>query len=383
MDETPGTPLDRKEKLLKKIWGSLPAIAFLLLLVLIIALGVRVKNEGARLKAEKMEGLRKSRPPVNVVVLDVSASMVRDRLNLPAIVEPWTRLDVRAEVSAMVVAVPVREGQFVTEGQIIAVLDPSDYDNSLDSLRASLDLARKSLKRTQRLFDKDLVPKISLDEITAEVQGLQAATRNAALKVQRTEIMAPIAGYINRLDAKEGLLLSVNDPVAEILDIERVKFSVGIPESDVDAVRKLSAFDLTIDALGGRKIRARKRFLAKIPGNRAHLYRLELQAKNPGLSILPGMFVRINIVKREVADAVSIPLYSVISRAEQRFIFVEKDGTAHLRMVQTGILEGWLVQVTKGLSPGERVIVVGQRSVDEGQNVNVIRTITDPEELFK
>jgi HlyD family secretion protein len=95
------------------------------------------------------------------------------------------------------------------------------------------------------------------------------------------------------------------------------------------------------------------------------------------------MFARVNIVKREVKNGFSVPLYAVISRGEEQFIFVEKDGTAHVRMVETGILDGWRIQITRGLSEKDRVIVVGHRGLDEGQAVNVVRTVSDPQELFR
>ena len=95
------------------------------------------------------------------------------------------------------------------------------------------------------------------------------------------------------------------------------------------------------------------------------------------------MFARVNIVKREVRDSFSVPLYSVISRSDEQYIYVEKDGIAHVRMVKTGILEGWKIEIEKGLSKGDRVIVVGHRNVDEGQEVNVVRTVSDSEDLFK
>ncbi len=158
--------------------------------------------------------------------------------------------------------------------------------------------------------------------------------------------------------------------------------SAGIPESDVDDVRRLEHFDIHISALG-KTVQGKRYFLSKSPESFAHLYKLEIEVDNPRGEILPGMFARAAIVKQEVKNGFAVPLYAVISRGGEQFIFIEKDGTAHARLVETGILDGWRIQITKGLAEKEHVIVVGHRSVDEGQNVNVIRTVSDPEELFK
>ena len=177
--------------------------------------------------------------------------------------------------------------------------------------------------------------------------------------------------------------MNVHDPVGVILDISRVKVNVGIPEADVNEIKKLSYFDISSEALGGMTLKGRKHLLSKSPETFAHLYQLEIEVDNSNGNILPGMFARVNIVKREVRDSFSVPLYSVISRSEEQYIYIEKDGIAHVRMVETGILEGWKIEIKKGLSKGDRVIVVGHRNVDEGQEVNVVRAVSDPEDLFK
>ena len=73
-----------------------------------------------------------------------------------------------------------------------------------------------------------------------------------------------------------------------------------------------------------------------------------------------------------------MPLYSVISRGNEQFVFVAEGETVRRRPVRLGVIEGWLVQVVQGLAPGDRVLIEGHREVEEGQHIRVIRTITDP-----
>lgn len=355
----------------------------IVLIVIIAALFSRIKGESDRIKAEKLASLHKNRPPVNVVVLGVKPLPIRDRLDLPAQVDPWVELNVLAEVPGKVVRLAVSEGDHVKKGAPLAFLDKRDYENELASVRAEYKLALVNLERAKKLFREKLITTAQVDSDTARVETLAATVRNAELRLERCTIRSPITGIVNSLDAKRGLYLKVQDIVAVILDISRVKVNVGIPESDVDEVRRLNNFDVVIDALGSRTVKGRKTFLSKSPGSFAHLYNLEIEVSNPDREILPGMFATVNIVKREVKDSISVPLYSVISRADEQFVFVEKDGRAYVRMVETGILEGWRIEITKGLAGGDRVIVVGQRSVAEGQQVNVVRTVDEPEDLFK
>ena len=172
--------------------------------------------------------------------------------------------------------------------------------------------------------------------------------------------------------------LSVGDPVGQMLQIDRLKAVVGIPESDVVAVRKISEVNITIQALDDRKVTAKKYFLAPAPETVARVYRLELEIDNQDRSILPGMFLRAHVVKNIINDAVSVPLYSVISRNDEQFVFVALDGVVQKRPVKLGVIEKWQVQITEGLTPGEKVVVEGHRDVEDGQEIEVIQTITDP-----
>lgn len=371
-----------KEKLLKRLWGMLPSLFVVLLIVVIAVMSSRIKTEGERIKAENLASMRRVRPPVNVVTLDVSPVLVQDRLDLPAQVEAWVELNVTAEVPGKVMRVPIAEGAHVRKGDVIAEIDTRDYENELASIRADYELALKNLARTKSLYDEDLVTKAQLDSDTARANSLQASLENAKLRLERCRITAPVSGILNRLDAKEGLYLNMQDRVAVILNISTVKVSAGIPESDVDAVRRLEYFDVTVNALE-KTVRGRRHFLSKSPESFAHLYKLEIAVDNPDGEILPGMFTRVNIVKQEFKNSFAVPLYAVISRGGEQFVFVEKGGTAHVRMVETGILDGWRIQITRGLAEDDRVIVVGHRNVDEGQSVNVVRTVSNPEELFQ
>jgi membrane fusion protein (multidrug efflux system) len=95
------------------------------------------------------------------------------------------------------------------------------------------------------------------------------------------------------------------------------------------------------------------------------------------------MFARVEIIKQEFPEALAIPLYAVISRNNKHFVFLEEENAARLQEVKLGVLDGWKIQITGGLAPGQRVIVVGQRSVDAEQKLNVVKKVTNPAEIAR
>ena len=376
-------PKKIRNKSLKWIWKVIPTLFLALFIVVIGWLFLKIIDESSRLEAEKMAERRQEPPPVNIVIQKVVPEIIHDRVNLPGIVEPWVRLQLLSEIRGRVVEVMVREGDNVEQGDVLVRLDSRDYQIGLDSAHAEYELAMADLNRARILFKRELITPAEIDIVGTKVMTLKAAVENAALQLERCTIIAPISGVINKLDAKVGLLLTVSDPVGELLQIDRVKVAIGIPESDVSAVRKLSHVNLTIEALGGKKFSGEKYFLSSSPDTLAHLYRMELALDNRIGEVLPGMFTRAEIVKSKLTKSIVIPLYSVITRRDERFVYVEAEGKAKIKSVELGILDGWRVQVIKGLKPGDRVIVVGHRDVDDGQKIKVLSAITNSRELTR
>ena len=372
-----------KKKWLKRIWGVLPALSLVFLLLIVVVLSVWIKAESKALKAEKLANLKKDHPAVNVVVLDLVPTPIQDRISLPGVVEPWVKLQILAEVHGKITKKALEDGSAVKKGDIIAMVDFRDYENSLKSAKASYKVALADFESIEKLYKEQLSTRSEFDNALAQVENYKAVMDNAALNLNRCKIRAPLSGVVNRIFIEEGQYLNIADPVAEILQTDRVKVKVGIPESDVDAVRSLTDFDVTIDALDGKILKGKKHFLSSTADSMARLYNLDLVLENKNKQILPDMFARVEIVKKEVPEGISVPLYAVISRDKGHMVYVINDDRAHSRKVELGLLEGWRVEIKKGLKAGEKVIVVGHRSVNDGEKVNVVRSVKDPKEILK
>jgi RND family efflux transporter MFP subunit len=178
-----------------------------------------------------------------------------------------------------------------------------------------------------------------------------------------------------------GQFLNAADPVARVLQLDKVKVEVGIPESDVDTVGRVSDFTVTIDALDGRTYAGTRHYLSRTADTMARTYRLEIAVDNGRGDIRPDMFCRVGIVKRAVRDGLAVPLYALVQKGDGRAVYRVIDGKARLTPVRLGFQDGWRVQVVDGVAAGDHVVVVGQRDINDGQAVNVVRTVDALEEL--
>jgi RND family efflux transporter MFP subunit len=374
---------DTKTKFLRFLWGVFPWLLVGLIMAFIVIMGGRIIEEQGRLAEAKKAAMKKEVPAVRVITLTLKSERLEDKISLPAEVEPFEDLWVKAEVRGQVVGIPVKEGQRVKDGQILVKLDDRDYRSRLARIEANYRLAKQDYERMAALVKKNIAAESKLEEIEARLEDLSAQRSEAQLALDRAAITAPISGRLNEIKAKQGDLLDVNQQVAKILQFQKVKVRVGVPESDVAAVFDLNEADIIIEALGNRRVKGKKVFLSRQPRTLARLYDLELVVPNPDGHILPGMFGQVELVKQVFDQALAIPLYAVITHGDDRYVYIEKDGQAEKRLIKLGVLAGWQVHVKAGLSAGEKVIVVGHRFLDDGQAVKVIKNVSHPSEILK
>lgn len=368
---------------LHRLWAALPFMTLILLLGIIFVLQSWINSEGNIIKEQKAKELAEEKPPVNVVALELTPRPIREQINLPGVVRPWVELSVVAEVRGKIVTKKIVEGQKVRIGDIIAVIDKRSYQNAFNSAKAAFHAAKAGYERTLALNRDRLATQSQLDDTLANMENAKANMDTAALNLERCTISSPMDGIVDKVHIEKGQFMNDADPVAHILKIDRVKVDVGIPESDVDAVRNIKYFTVTIDALKNKVFFGRRYYLSKSAQTLARSYLLEVVIDNPHGEILPDMFTRVTIVKREVEDGLAIPLFSLTNINGSKAVFVADQGVARLIPVKTGIQEGWKVQAAEGLKPGAKVIVVGHKDVKNGAPIQVLRTISDPKELMQ
>lgn len=372
----------KNHKFFKFIWGFIPYIILISVVVFIIFMIALIDEKKTNIAEAKKAALITEIPAVKVITLELQPKMMKDEISLPGEATPFEDLWIKAEVSGQIQRILVDEGSNVKEGDVIVELDTRDYESRLAQVEANYNRARLEYDRMAELVKKEIAAKTKYDEAEAQLKDLSARRDEAKLALTRTRVVAPISGRINKIKTKKGELLKIGDQVAQILQYDNVKITVGVPESDVAAVFDLQEAEIVIEALDDRRVIGKKIFLARQPRSLARLYDLELAVSNPDGRILPGMFAQVALVKSVHDDALSVPLYAVISEGNDSHVYIEHNEKAVKRTVTLGTFSGWQVQVTSGLNPGDRVIVVGHRFLENNQPVKVLKSVTDPEEIM-
>jgi membrane fusion protein (multidrug efflux system) len=378
-------PVQKKKffrTLLRFTWHSIPFVTVVLVIALVILpLNKKISAKKEELAQQQTRQIKETKALTNVITMEILPDLIMEKIILPGVAKPWISLELVSEIRGKIVTKKISEGIRVKQEDILAVIDKRDYQNNYDSAQASYETAITTKNRFKALSKKQFITQSQLDDAGARVKTTKAAMDTAQLNLERCTIRSPMEGVVDRVYIENGNFLSAGDPVATILQIDRLKIQVGIPESDVDAVRRLKHFNMTIDALGGKTYTGDYHYLFKTADPMARLYNLEIKVDNSNHQILPDMFARVNIIKNLDHKGLAVPMYSLVTVNKEIGVFVEKQGVVQFRPVTTGFQDGWKTQISLGLTQGEKVVVVGHNLIEDGQRVNVIQTIHKMEEL--
>jgi membrane fusion protein (multidrug efflux system) len=335
-----------------------------------VASSIRASNAAAAMQAEPA---RERVPPVRVMPL--KSCTVEDRLVLTGGVLPWEDILVSAESGGKIDSIRVKEGDRVAAGQELVRVDTRLLNAHLDQARAQEKLASQELRRVQSLADKGVATTQASDKVAADSEMAAANLRVVEIQLEKSVVSAPIPGIVDRLFKDESEFVDTGMPLVRLVQMDKVKVSVGVPEREVVNFSQGAPAIVTLDAIEGREFNGTIHKIATTADPSTLTFVTEIAVDNPDGVIKPGMVARVRLVRRVCPDSVMVPIFSVMTVENQRFVMVEDSGVARVRPIEIGIIQDDVVQAASGLKPGDRLIVSGQRELVEGDPVQVTEVL--------
>ena len=187
-------------------------------------------------------------------------------------------------------------------------------------------------------------------------------------------ITAPIAGILSMRYLDLGGLASPPAPIFEIVDMDTVKATVSVIEADLSKLdpENQEAW-IEVDALA-QPVSGKISLISPVLDQASRSAKMEIAIDNAALSLKPGMFAKVKIPVEIHENAILLPRSAVIedSVRNTQIVFVVADGRSKRRQVEMGLAEGSRVEITNGLSEGEQVVIAGQHTLKDGEEVTVM-----------
>lgn len=310
-------------------------------------------------------------------VKTVQAKRIGDaaELNYPGRTKSSEEVNVAFRVSGPIQRVLVDEGQFVMKGQLIAELDPRDYQVQLSATQAEYEQIKADAERVMALYNENGTTASNYDRARYGLQQITEKLAHHKNQLADTHLYAPISGYIQNKMHKSGETVSAGMPVVSMFNAGDVEIEVFVPASDYarqnDLVSATCSFDVTPDKVYPLEI---VRVSKEANASQLYAARLRIKGDYDHKKITPGMSTMVYVSYREPneEDGVTVPVTAINHRGEASsvFVFDAKQGVVNERKVEVGRIDlDGNIQVLKGLKPQETVVCAGVRYLTDGQRV--------------
>jgi RND family efflux transporter MFP subunit len=352
------------------------SVAFFLLSGLMLTACDDAAGQGDRAKAPPPPP--EARPVRVMVVEPGNAEIVR---HFPARIGAAQTSEVSFQVSGKIEEFPVREGETVEEGALIAALDATDYQLALREAQVRADQLGKELNRKQALRKDGHVSQATLDDAQAAFELARVQVDRAQQNLDYTQIKAPYKALLAERLVDRFINVQPGNPVALLQDISTLNVEVSVPEVTMGRSHRedLVRITATLSAHPDQAFPLTIKEWATEPDPATRAYKVTFSMENPDdLGVLPGMSATVEVVLADrKSGAMVVPAGAVEAGPAGDFrvwVLNAADNTVHPVPVKVGSLANGRMEVLEGLQGGETIVSAGAGFLSEGQKVRPVDT---------
>jgi membrane fusion protein, multidrug efflux system len=303
----------------------------------------------------------KSKPaadaPVLVDVMIARPKKINNTIEATGTVVANEFVELHPEVNGRLTYLNVPEGKNIAAGTVIARIYNDDIRAQIAKSKVQLDLSQKTMDRYKQLLDVNGLNQSDYDAVVNQVNGYKADIEYNEALLNKTIVRAPFSGVVGLRQVSVGAYISSTDVIASIQQLDKIKIDFTIPEEYTGIIRIGSTVQVLLDAATQSHVKAS--IIATEPqvnqSSRNLKVRALLQEGKPN----PGTFVKVYVNAGSNARAIMIPTNAIIPNDKDNQVVLVKNGKAVFSTVLTGVREANNVEITRGISEGDTVVVTG------------------------
>ncbi len=332
------------------------------------------------------------RPAVPVDVAAVVSGDLKESIEVVGTLAPKFQAEVKTEYSGTVTEVLVTEWVRVSKGTVLLRFDAREAEAAAAAARATLlaaevgvNRARRELDRTMKLQEAGLATPQNLDDAKtaseaaeAQLAAARAQKQMAETKLEKTVIRSPLDGVVASRTVNPGDFIEnmgSPKPMFRIVDNRRLDLTVTVPSSRISSVRLGQPLSFATDAVPGRTFTGKVSFINPAADESSRTVKVVAVVDNPDETLKSGLFAKGEIVTGERRNVLRVPRSAFVTwdlAARSAVVFVVDGERAVRRTVETGAGAGDDVEVTNGLSAGEKIVTRGGFNLSDGDRVAVV-----------
>ncbi|RQO40836.1 efflux transporter periplasmic adaptor subunit [Chryseobacterium sp. KBW03] len=325
-------------------------------------------------QTKEVKEVAKQVDKINVNIVTVTRENIDTDYSANGTFLPKQEMNQSSEIAGRIVNVLVKEGSRVSAGQVLATIKRDAIEVDVSQAQNNLQNAIIDNQRYENAYKTGGVTKQQVDNSRLQLKNMQAAVKAQGVRVNDTSIRAGISGTINKKMVEPGTVVSIGTSMFEIVNINSLKLSVLVDESQIGRIALGQEVPINVNVLPEDSFSGRITFIA--PKSDATLnFPVEIEVQNRG-NLKAGMYATATFKTNhgaETQNMLTVPAQAFVNGVSSGQLFIVNNGTAKLIKVQTGKVYGDKVQILSGLNGGEQVVTSGQINLDNGSKINIVK----------
>ncbi|MBP5374747.1 MAG: efflux RND transporter periplasmic adaptor subunit [Bacteroidaceae bacterium] len=281
-------------------------------------------------------------------------------------------------VAGQIERVLVKEGDYVHQGQVVAVMDARDYQVQLSATQAEYEQVKADAERVMALYAEGNTTASNNDKARYGLQQITQKLANHRNQLADTRLKSTISGYVQTKFHESGETVSAGMPVVSVFGNGETEVEIKISASDFAHIDKFTSFSCRFDVTGDETFPLTVTRVSQ-EANTSQLYAVRLKFAGPidHKKITPGMttMVYAEVSNTETEGIISVPSSAVLNENDktQVFVYDAKTGIVKARpVIVTGVHRDGTMLVDDGLKSGEAIVVAGVHHIKDGQKVRLL-----------
>lgn len=317
----------------------------------------------------KIEGSLKTIP---VYVKELSLRKMSGNFSVNGSFSAIHEITLLSEGQGKVLGLFFNNGDFVEEGQLLARLDDELVRSQLVLAQANFEKAKNDLRKFEDLLKADAVSSQQVEDSRLFLKKAETDVITLKKQLDYTAITAPIRGTIVKRYIEKGALLMPGSPVADIVDISRLKFIANVSESEAVRIKRFMKADLTSSMFPGILYQGSV-ISVGVKADESKRFPVEIEiANNQEHPLKAGMYGTASFAFGDEKEVLSVPRNAIVGSIKVPRVYVVEDGVALLKDIRIGKSNDSEIEVVEGLKSGDKVVIAGQINLDNNTQVNVV-----------
>lgn len=309
---------------------------------------------------------------IPVEMSTVSRGSISAYYSTTATLEAENEAMVVAKVRGIVRSIKVEEGDYVEAGQVMVQLEDEQLEIEAKRAKAIMDKLYNDYLRNEELYNKKLISAGQYENSKFEYESQQAAYELTRLNLEYGQIKAPISGVVSQRLIKTGNMVTNNQEVFEITDLDPLLAVLHVPEHEMNKLRIDQTAIIRADAVAHETFEGKVLRISPVINPETGTFKVTVAISDASRELKPGMFGRVRIVYDTREQALLIPKISAMTEDGASSVYVINDNLVFRRQIQTGYINGSSIEVLEGLKESDSVVTIGQSSLQDSSLVEVI-----------